>query len=381
MGSPPNEPKQPHEQEQNTNQEHKSADDPPPKPEPSSDTGIVPPIQSPTLEGLDHLIPETVNIFTLDAVAALRLLCRGTQLLVDITGDIPPTPPARSRGPSPGRLDRAAEHTVATTLSRHGNNLAVPGFSSRTENDQIDGVPFVKTPIGSPEAFCNEPVVHGETSQSAAIQYAALARKFYSKRPPPISLDDYLARMHKYCPMSTAVYLATSHYISHLAVREKLLTVTVRNVHRLVLAGLRVAMKALEDLSWPHGRFAKVGGISEIELGKLEIAFCFLMDFSLRVDEKMLLDETKHLVRILNGTAVDEEGEGLDEMNLRLPDPTIRQRHGQGEQHENSVEASSASASNSGQITPRTAEKRKASSSLPMRPVQLGQGIGIMGQG
>ena len=79
--------------------------------------------------------------------------------------------------------------------------------------------------------------------------------------------------------MSTAVYLATSHYISRLAVREKLLTVTVRNVHRLVLAGLRVAMKALEDLSWPHGRFAKVGGISELELGKLEIAFCFLMDF------------------------------------------------------------------------------------------------------
>lgn len=90
--------------------------------------------------------------------------------------------------------------------------------------------------------------------------------------------------------MSTAVYLATSLYIHRLAVVEKILPVTARNAHRLLLAGLRVAMKVLEDLSYPHSRFAKVGGVSEAELGRLEISFCFVTNFELIVTEEMLLN-------------------------------------------------------------------------------------------
>lgn len=88
--------------------------------------------------------------------------------------------------------------------------------------------------------------------------------------------------------MSTATYLATSLYIHRLAVVEKILPVTTRNAHRLLLAGLRVAMKALEDLSYPHARVAKVGGVSEAELGRLEVSFCFVMNFDLKVDQEML---------------------------------------------------------------------------------------------
>jgi hypothetical protein len=95
--------------------------------------------------------------------------------------------------------------------------------------------------------------------------------------------------------MSTAVYLATSLYIHKLAVIERVLPVTPRNVHRLLLGGLRVAMKALEDLSYPHRRFAKVGGISEAELGRLEISFCFLTNFELKVTAEMLLKEAEGL--------------------------------------------------------------------------------------
>ncbi len=253
-------------------------------------------------------------------------------------------------------------------------SLSVPGFCSRNENEHIDGVPFTRTPIGSPEAHVHEPIVHGSTSQPPAIQYAALVRKFYSKRPPPISLEDYLTRMHKYCPMSTAVYLATSHYITHLALKEKLCPVTPRNVHRLVLAGLRIAMKALEDLSWPHGRFAKVGGISEAELGRLEVGFCFLMDFGLKVDAQMLTDEVRHLIQVNNSSAITDNDLEPPEMQLKLPEPRNRRKTGDL--------ADSTEGNENGTPTPRTtAEKRKASSSLPMRPVQhVGQGLGIVGQ-
>jgi len=84
MGSPHQEEEQC--QEKGHNNENGSGD-PPPPPVPSQDEGIVPTLKSPQLQGLDHLTPETVDIFVLDPVAALKLLCRGTQLLVDMTGE------------------------------------------------------------------------------------------------------------------------------------------------------------------------------------------------------------------------------------------------------------------------------------------------------
>ncbi|KAJ5170680.1 uncharacterized protein N7500_003463 [Penicillium coprophilum] len=124
-----------------------------------------------------------------------------------------------------------------------------------------------------------------------AIQMAILAKKFLSKKVPPIPLNEYLLRLHRYCPMSTAVYLAASVYISKMTLVENVLRVLPKNMHRLVLAGVWVASKALEDLSYPHSRVAKVGGVSEQELSKLEISFCFLADFELRVDAQMLMNE------------------------------------------------------------------------------------------
>lgn len=115
-----------------------------------------------------------------------------------------------------------------------------------------------------------------------------------------------------------------------MAVVEKIVPVTPRNAHRLLLAGLRVAMKALEDLSWPHARFAKVGGVSEVELGRLEVTFCFLMDFELKVDAEMLTKEVLSLSaqgtgrnRLLDSPVSLGETLGIEEKafgGLRMPD-------------------------------------------------------------
>lgn len=334
----------------------------PAPPEPESDKGIIPSIKSPVLEGLDGVTAENVDIFTLEAVAALKLLCRSIDTLVQFTGDIPPTPPARSGGASPSRSLSKLRESVTTdwntqTPKKENFGLRPPGSSPHREH--IDGVPFVKTPIGSPEAHEREPIttsnVVGAGAQPLYVQHGALARKFYSKRPPPISTEDYLMRMHKYCPMSTAVYLACSLYITRLAIHDKILPVTTRNVHRLLLACLRVAMKALEDLSWPHARFSKVGGVSEGELGRLEITFCYLMDFSLKVDEGMLQREAESLCRQnLRVSATFDSP--VSQLDLRLPEDSPDRRA-------------------------RTAEKRKASSNLPTRPmVQMGGVVEVMGQ-
>ena len=63
---------------------------------------------------------------------------------------------------------------------------------------------------------------------------------------------------------------------------------TSRTVHRLALASVRVSAKALEDNKWTQDRMAKVGGVSNNQLKNLEVALCFLLDFDLWVDDRVL---------------------------------------------------------------------------------------------
>ncbi|PGH01199.1 hypothetical protein GX51_05395 [Blastomyces parvus] len=184
------------------------------------------------------------EVFTLSPESALKILCAHVNKLAKLTGDIP------------------------SSTTPMGENT----------------IPYQTTDgnCASPRAGTKHPYTDSPT---------ILIKSFYSKRISPISLEDYLLRLHRYCPMSTAVYLATSQYIRHLATVEKIIYVTPRNMHRLVLGGLRVATKMMEDLCYRHERFAKVGGVTERELAKLEINFSFLMDFELMVDAEMMFRE------------------------------------------------------------------------------------------
>ena len=240
------------------------------------------------------------DIFTLAPIDALKMLCDLIETLVRITGDVPPTPPIAQPG-APGLRFMQAERE---NPGRKAGARSRPEVQRSESSEDVDGVPpRAKTPIGSPESGPTEPLhIIGANMEPLNIQHGAIIRKFYSKKPPPISLEEYLMRLHHYCPMSTAVYLTTSLYIHRLAVVERIIPVTARNVHRLVLAGLRVAMKALEDLSYPHRRVAKVGGVSEPELGRLEVSFCFVTNFELKVDQEMLqqhIETMKDDVKVL----------------------------------------------------------------------------------
>ncbi|MCJ1268800.1 hypothetical protein MMC22_008688 [Lobaria immixta] len=271
----------------------------PAPPTPSADTGVTQATASPAKDPGPLPDAANIDIFTLTPEAAMRMLCSSVETLVRMTGDVPPTPPVSLPSTPIPRL----------MLAEKGNgpyenrDIERPRSRQALKNpEDVDSVPpKAKTPIGSPEAGPSEPLhvnVIGANMEPLHIQRGAISRKFYSKKPPPISLEEYLSRLHRYCPMSTAVYLATSLYIYRLAVIEKIIAVTARNAHRLLLAGLRVAMKALEDLSYPHHRFSKVGGISERELGRLEVSFCFVTNFELKVNAEMLL---KHAQTIRDG--------------------------------------------------------------------------------
>ncbi|KAJ5232750.1 hypothetical protein N7468_005706 [Penicillium chermesinum] len=208
----------------------------------------------------DALLNSTAAVFEMSADMALDILSSNMDRLNALGADAPTNPNSLSATPSGMRTPAGGDTPLPTVGIRSGG------------------------PASSPEQAREE-----------AFQLAILSRKFLSKKVPPIALKDYIQRLHKYCPMSTAVFLAASVYISRMVLEEKLLRVTPKNMHRLVLAGLYVATKALEDSSYSHSRVAKVGGVSEQELSKLEITFCFLADFELRVDAQMLMEEVKLL--------------------------------------------------------------------------------------
>ncbi|KAI8627320.1 cyclin-domain-containing protein [Xylariaceae sp. FL1651] len=277
----------------------------PPPPIPSTDPNLISQARTPPPL---HAVPtdSAADLFKLSPMAALKLLSAGIESLVRVTGDVPPTPPPTSP-PIPNmsgmQREKAAivrshsERSLARLHQQSANQTQPKGqghlqsyFDAQLATPQpIDGVHLRQMPTPPPPPVTPEPyIVIGANSQPLNLQHSAITRKFFSKAPPPISIQDYLMRIHRFCPMSTAVYLATSLYIFRLAVDERAIPVTRRNCHRLLLAGLRVAMKALEDLSYPHARIAKVGGVSEIELARLEISFCFLAGFELVVDEETL---------------------------------------------------------------------------------------------
>ena len=342
---------------------------PPPPPNPSHDRTLAIETPDSTLEPITspELNAQPDNIFDVPPLAALKLLSAGVEALVRITGDIPPTPPPSTphmpnmrgmqaekesiqRNLSERSLARLREQAIRDTAraagspskgarqpipgsplrptpaTRTSSSKSVPMPGQQTPVAPIDGV-RLRTPTPAPTPDLAPPstpepyIIVGDDSQPLNMQHSAITRKFYSKKPPPIGITDYLLRIHRFCPMSTAVYLATSLYIHRLAVNERAIAVTKRNAHRLLLAGLRVAMKALEDLSYPHGKVAKVGGVSELELARLEISFCFLCSFELVVGKKALTD---HWMTMRSGRSLNTIGQ----MDGAMPLPNLTIRRG-----------------------------------------------------
>jgi cyclin-like protein len=330
---------------------------PPPAPTPSADPELAAILlrnaRTPFSDDVSPAAPsQRDDICDVPAAAVLELLSQNMEALVRVTGDVPPTPPPTSptvphmrgmqaekenivRSHSEKNLAMLAAQAAAAEASKTvagggGENpntpvkpssaLASIPIQGAPDADCIDGVRLkshhnmVGSPLSPPPAPREPYIIHGENAQPLNTQHAAMTRKFYSKRPPPISITAYLARVHQYCPMSTAVYLAVSLYIQRLAVRERAIAVTGRNVHRLLLAGLRVAMKALEDTSYSMSKMAKVGGVSEVELARLEINFCFLTGFELVCGPVELQEQWDNL----RGGAASWAGLNARVMDLRL---------------------------------------------------------------
>lgn len=244
---------------------------PPPPPEPSADASATAASFDPAFNQRSDepllLESEQWDITSISALGALRMLIDALQTLADAMGDVPPTPPA-SRPTTPKR------------------GSVVEGMTPRPPSPEASG----SMAIGSPEAHPHEPITIevGAQAEDVVLQRIAIARRFFSKVAPPFSISEYLLRMHHWCPHSPGVYLTAAVYCHRLCAVDLMVPATNRTIHRLALASIRVAAKALEDNKWTQDRISKVGGVGRTQLMNLEVTLCFLLDFELGVDAAML---------------------------------------------------------------------------------------------
>ncbi|KAF1946899.1 cyclin-domain-containing protein [Clathrospora elynae] len=249
--------------------------DPPSAPNPAGDAGVLPEFGSLSLQ--DAPSPpandEELDILTMSRETAMKLIVRSVTAIANAAGDVPATPPV-SRPGTPGGKDNHLLRAHRRTASRPAT--PIPAEKQLHQ----------PTELAPPEASHDEPVtIHdiGAGAQPESVQRANMARKFFSKTVPKVGVEEYMNRIQKFCPLSTAVWLAAGSYILRLCIIDRSVPLTYRTMHRLILACALVAMKALEDHRWPQKRFAAVGGVDEASLSRLELCVEFLLSFDVQI--------------------------------------------------------------------------------------------------
>ncbi|CAK8536568.1 unnamed protein product [Lathyrus sativus] len=132
---------------------------------------------------------------------------------------------------------------------------------------------------------------------------------FHGVRAPGISIPKYLERIYKYTNCSPSCFVVGYVYIDMLTHKHPDSLVLSLNVHRLLVTSVMVASKMLDDEHYNNAVYARVGGVSNAELNKLELELLFLLDFKVVVSSRVFESYCLHLEKemLVNGTGLKIE--------------------------------------------------------------------------
>ncbi|KAK6241578.1 Cyclin PHO80-like - like 4 [Theobroma cacao] len=118
---------------------------------------------------------------------------------------------------------------------------------------------------------------------------------FHGVRAPNISIPKYLERIYKYTNCSPSCFVVGYVYIDRLAHKHPDSLVISLNVHRLLVTSVMVASKMLDDVHYNNAVYARVGGVTNAELNRLELELLFLLDFGVTVSSRVFENYCLHL--------------------------------------------------------------------------------------
>ncbi|KAL3615265.1 Cyclin-U1-1 [Castilleja foliolosa] len=131
---------------------------------------------------------------------------------------------------------------------------------------------------------------------------------FDGVRAPAISLEKYVERIYKYTGCSPSCFVVGFVYIDRLVHKYPGSLLVSLNVHRLLVTSVMVASKILDDVHYNNAFYARVGGVSNVELNKLELELLFLLDFGVCVSSRVFETYCQHLEKEMlscNGATID----------------------------------------------------------------------------
>ncbi|KAL6905349.1 hypothetical protein ACP4OV_002950 [Aristida adscensionis] len=106
---------------------------------------------------------------------------------------------------------------------------------------------------------------------------------FQGLTKPAISIGGYLERIFRFAGCSPSCYVVAYIYLDRFLRRRPALAVDSFNVHRLLITSVLTAVKFVDDICYNNAYFARVGGISLVEMNYLEVDFLFGIAFDLNV--------------------------------------------------------------------------------------------------
>lgn len=106
---------------------------------------------------------------------------------------------------------------------------------------------------------------------------------FHGLRAPNLSIRSYIDRIFKYSNCSPSCFTLAYVYIDRFIHQQPEVPITSLNVHRLLITSVMVAAKFVDDAFFNNAYYAKVGGVSTLEMNRLELEFLFNLDFKLQV--------------------------------------------------------------------------------------------------
>lgn len=146
-------------------------------------------------------------------------------------------------------------------------------------------------------------VLHSQVARNdAALQRdfggkPARVTVFHGNKPPDIGVKEYLDRMRVFAGCSACCFVLGLRYIERLRESDGAYELNSFNMHRLILTGVMVAAKFVDDFYFSNNYWSKVGGIPNEELNGLELELLFLLNFSLHTSRGEYEDYVAHLRR------------------------------------------------------------------------------------
>ncbi|CAH9087254.1 unnamed protein product [Cuscuta europaea] len=159
-----------------------------------------------------------------------------------------------------------------SATAEYANLLGLP------ENDKNSvGPPKIVSVLGS---VLEKTMKKNEKQRGFSV--SADVTVFNGSRAPSMSVGQYVDRIFRYSNCSPACFVVAYIYLDRFVSRTGAL-LTSLNVHRLLITSIVLAAKFLDDGCYNNGYYAKVGGISNSELNKLEMKFLTALQFRLHV--------------------------------------------------------------------------------------------------